>query len=387
MSHLLVGMTHENLPGVTKTVSIEAYRIIYYGKGWRSADDPGFVGEEDDPEPPSIGGHAAADIAGPGGVHGRIEHSWARDGWAPFDVVPATVDGAQVFTPSVVNGRGRITSAAGSAAGNHRVWYLHPDTEWPRARITATWWGPSTWTGVPNRPQMGFVFGAQEVDDHWVALVCWYNIFLANDPSGLLVNGWDIDGASVTQGDGSGAGTPVGVGTLANVNRQGVVVKASHVSFINELSVMRVTPPWAAIIPTGTPIVVADMEDADYDIASGTVASSAPADINVTAILPGGAPTSPADNIAGGLMTPGVPFNATPYNVSAERISESQVRVTQWAYGSPDPDPGDNRAATATVTQGSMTAFPTGAGLHGLLVGHAHSGSYAEFGDVLFEQR
>jgi hypothetical protein len=381
----LVEMTHTTLPGVEKTVNILAYRGIYYANGWRSLDDPDFTGEEDDPEPPSIGAHAAADFAGSGGVHGRIEHSWTRDGWAPFDVVPATVDGAQVFTPSVANGRGRVTSAVGSAASNHRIWYLHPDTDWSRARITATWWGPSVWTEVPNRPQMGFIFGAREVNDHWVALVCWYNIFFAADPSGLLVNGWDVDGTDVILGN--EGGTPVGVGTLANVNRAGIVVKASHVSFINELSVMRVTPPWAAIIPTGTPIVVADMEDPDYDIASGTVASSATADINVTAILPGGAPTSPVDNIAGGLMTPAVPFNATPYNVSAERISDTQVRVTQWAYGSPPPDQGDPRSLTATCTQGSMTAFPTGAGLHGLLVGHAHSGSYAEYGDVTFEQR
>lgn len=57
MSHLLVTMTHINLPGVDKTVSIEAYRTVYYGKGWRSDDDPDFVGVEDADEPPSMGVH------------------------------------------------------------------------------------------------------------------------------------------------------------------------------------------------------------------------------------------------------------------------------------------------------------------------------------------
>jgi len=304
-----------------------------------------------------------------------------RHGWAPFTVVPATTEAGQEFSTSVVDGRGRVTSAVGSSAPNHRVWYLHPDTKWARGRITAVWWGPSTWTETPNRPQIGFVFGAQRIRrDHWVALVVWYNIFASADPSGLLVNGWEIDGTNVTLGNGGGAGG------LGNVNRQGVVLRAERLRFLGaELSVMRVAPPWAAIIADGTPITVSDMADPDYDVVSTVVAAS-PGDVNIMTALPA-APDNPVDRIAGGLVAPAVPHNVCPYVVAAERVGHASIRVTQWAYGSPRADSGDQRSTTVTVTQGSMTAFPTGGpGLHGIVVGHAHSGSYAEIGDLLFEQ-
>lgn len=44
MSVTLVEMTHEDLPGVTKTTSLNAYRYGYYPVGWRSADDPEWDG-------------------------------------------------------------------------------------------------------------------------------------------------------------------------------------------------------------------------------------------------------------------------------------------------------------------------------------------------------
>lgn len=44
MTLTLVDMTHEDLPGVTKTTSLNAYRYGYYPEGWRSADDPEWTG-------------------------------------------------------------------------------------------------------------------------------------------------------------------------------------------------------------------------------------------------------------------------------------------------------------------------------------------------------
>jgi hypothetical protein len=40
----LVDMTHEDLPGVTKTTSLNAYRYGWFPVGWRSADDPEWTG-------------------------------------------------------------------------------------------------------------------------------------------------------------------------------------------------------------------------------------------------------------------------------------------------------------------------------------------------------
>lgn len=310
-----------------------------------------------------------------------VEHSWARDGWDPFTTVVATADGDQQFVATVEAGRGRVTGTE-PGDGNHRVFYLHPGTDWERARITAVWWGPSTWEDSPtNRPQIGFVFGAQETSPgRWVALVCWYNIVAALDPSGLVINGWDVDGTDLTLGDGGGAGG------LINVNRTGVVLRAEHLSFGAELSVMRVAPSWAAIIDEGTPVTVEEMADSEYDVADADVSQAAPADINVTVPLDA-APTIPIDQIAGGIMTPASPWIATPYVVCAERDGPT-IRVTQWAYGAARPEPGDTyRWDEVTVTQGAMSAFPTGPGLHGLMIGHCHDGSWAEVGDIRFERR
>jgi hypothetical protein len=44
MAVTLVDMTHEDLPGVTKTTSLNAYRYGWYPEGWRSADDPEWTG-------------------------------------------------------------------------------------------------------------------------------------------------------------------------------------------------------------------------------------------------------------------------------------------------------------------------------------------------------
>lgn len=336
----------------------------------------------------ALAGHEGLAVAG-AGAHGHVEHSWVRDGWGPLTEVIATQHGAQAFDLTVVAGRGRATSQPGVASASHRVWYLHPATSWPRARVTTTFWGPSTWTATPNRPQLGLVLGAQRPDPvgapgRWVAFVVWTNIIGVDaTPAGLLANGWDITGTTVTLGNGGGAGAGI-----AAVNRQAVVIKAEHLSFLgSELSIMRVTPPWAAIIAPGTPFALAGMEDPDYDIAAGVVGGASAGDINITAELDA-APANPADNIAGGLLVPDQPWDVCPYRIAAERTGPATIRVAQWAYGSPQPDEGDPRWTSVTVTQGAMGAFPTDApGLHGIVVAHAHTGSYGEVGDLTFEQR
>jgi hypothetical protein len=51
----LVEMTHSALPGVTKTVSLNAYRYAYYPEGWRSADDPEWTGQGSEAPNPHVG--------------------------------------------------------------------------------------------------------------------------------------------------------------------------------------------------------------------------------------------------------------------------------------------------------------------------------------------
>lgn len=49
---MLVTMTHENLPGVTKVVPQASYRYTWWPEGWRSADDPDWVGPDLTPRVP-----------------------------------------------------------------------------------------------------------------------------------------------------------------------------------------------------------------------------------------------------------------------------------------------------------------------------------------------
>jgi hypothetical protein len=56
MTLTLVDMTHEDLPGVVKTTSINAYRYGgYYEEGWRSADDPEWTGQGSEAPNPHVG--------------------------------------------------------------------------------------------------------------------------------------------------------------------------------------------------------------------------------------------------------------------------------------------------------------------------------------------
>lgn len=49
----LVTMTHEDLPGVEKTVEQNAYRYAWFPEGWRSEDDPDWDGVPPDEQPRS----------------------------------------------------------------------------------------------------------------------------------------------------------------------------------------------------------------------------------------------------------------------------------------------------------------------------------------------
>lgn len=55
MSEMLVTMTHEDLPGVERQASLNAYRYAWYPEGWRSADDPGWTGQGSEAPTPHVG--------------------------------------------------------------------------------------------------------------------------------------------------------------------------------------------------------------------------------------------------------------------------------------------------------------------------------------------
>lgn len=40
----LVTITHPDMPGAAAEVGVDAYRLVWYPEGWRSADDPVWTG-------------------------------------------------------------------------------------------------------------------------------------------------------------------------------------------------------------------------------------------------------------------------------------------------------------------------------------------------------
>lgn len=76
MTVTLVEMTHEDLPGVTKTTSLNAYRYGYFPVGWRSADDPEWDGAGTEAPLPHIGDTTQHG----GGIEGQYAEITANTG-------------------------------------------------------------------------------------------------------------------------------------------------------------------------------------------------------------------------------------------------------------------------------------------------------------------
>lgn len=79
-----VSMHHPGIPGLENVIRERtAYRNIWYAKGWRSDDDPGYTGPTDPPAVPSVA-QVAAELNRVGyrrGSQGAICFVW-DDGWA-----------------------------------------------------------------------------------------------------------------------------------------------------------------------------------------------------------------------------------------------------------------------------------------------------------------
>jgi hypothetical protein len=92
------------------------------------------------------------------------------------------------------------------------------------------------------------------------------------------------------------------------------------------------------------------------------------------------------DKTAGGFWVPDYPWKVFPYWV-ASRLIGNTLYAKQWAFGNSEPDWGDAKAvASAAISQGSAAGFPTGPGLCGIVLAHAHDNDYAEYGDIEFRK-
>ncbi len=99
MSVTLVDMTHEDLPGVTKTTSLNAYRYGYYPVGWRSADDPSWTGPGSEAPNQHIGDTS---LHG-GGIEGQSAEITANTGNLAVTAISMTaVPGLVVTVPELL---------------------------------------------------------------------------------------------------------------------------------------------------------------------------------------------------------------------------------------------------------------------------------------------
>lgn len=193
MSHQLVTMTHEDLPGVTKTASIEAYRDVWYRNGWRSADDPDFVGDDDAEEPPSMAVHEVDETA-----HGdpmaalRTSSPVARDAYQPAlrgapDAGRWTryLIGVDVNAPasalSFEHGKAviRVVGGNGLSSERHELWTA-PDVPASRyGRVRSRWASHPPADGIIQHVH---VHRFQQAGGKNRAVVLWDGIF--GSPSG-----------------------------------------------------------------------------------------------------------------------------------------------------------------------------------------------------------
>lgn len=73
-----VVMNHPDLPGVENAVvERDAYRGTWYALGWRSTDDPGFVGPSFVPVPRTVGGHESRFHK----EHVVVPGAWGKNRW------------------------------------------------------------------------------------------------------------------------------------------------------------------------------------------------------------------------------------------------------------------------------------------------------------------
>jgi hypothetical protein len=313
-----------------------------------------------------------------------IHHRWDRDGWAPFRTAVVSADGAQVFTPSVNGRRGRVTSAVGSAAGNLRVVYLRDGTRWPDSEMKSLWWPPSIFSdaGAPvtNRPQMGHIHGAYVGDDGRLrGAAVWCNIFGGPNPEALLINNWESDGTTLWQGASTG-----NAGSSEAVGRTALVLHANRFVFGGTFTDLRVLPSYAA---------VGLVAGATGDLTGMAVTGLNQADASVQGGAPGGlirlnaSGSAVTDATAGGTWTPDYPWRVFPYWVRS-KWEPPVMSVMQWAYGSPEPDWGDQYTWSATISVDADTAEVPGssgvAGLQGFIFAHAHTGAWMEVGNPSF---
>lgn len=351
-------------------------------------------GTADSPTVPALTTHLDTPLGD--GVHGLVAHNWQQDGWTPFTVVTMTADGAQSFTQSVNNGRGRLTSTQ-PANGSHRVAYLRQGTEWADSEMRSIFWGPvGVWAG--NNAQQGHIHRVREISPGlYEGIMMWTSVVSGGDYAYMHVKGVRFNGTTLAQsGGGDVPFSLFGSQDSSYIDRAVRVV--GHLRFtgfglwFNEYTVAQ--PERLRFLAASNIVTIESMADSTFnetDIAMNGV------DVN-TAIVQVIEPTTTSavsytGDGSGRIRPSGTSLQKrwTPFVLATRVIggtaAEVPVELKRWRLGDPEPDWGDARVQRGTVTSDAdVPELALGAGSCALFGAHFYNGSAGEWGDIVCQE-
>ena len=361
----LVTMTHENLPGVEKPASLTAYRVVWYANGWRSADDPDFVGNVDDPRPPSVPVHAASILDD--GLHGLVERIWTEDGTTGLTRRVMTQDSSNSFTAAVSSGYLRFT-ASGSGGNQREVLELEDTTSVNSELVSLL--GPAD-TLSAGVAQWWHLHRVVEVSaGAWRAWAVWTDTTIPI-PGYLNLNVVEFSGAASMSFNGNGVNSSLT--TALNLIRYCPVVRAQRAS-----NVVTVHTPVPWIPKVGDIGSLTGMAAGAFDAASVTVTAADEAR-RTFAFAQTGSDATDAD--AGGTWEAATRTATLPFWL-ATRLIGTTLWAKQWRPEEAEPDWSDpGRVFSHTITTGTPAPH-SGEGSCAVGAAHLQSPNQLRFGDV-----
>lgn len=318
--------------------------------------------------------HNTATQVGSTQLHGVIEHRWATSGWTPFSRKIITQSGTQALTLSVSGDYGRITSASGSSDGDQREIYVHAGMTATAGELTAIIRGPSFY-GTGNRPQGGLCLGYQLIDGFHCAFVVWYDIVVSN-PRLWNLSGWRGNGGSTLN-------QATGGQHIGDLARDVNVISARRFNFGSWINELTCVPSHTYGIVAGDNVTV-DIDDATFD-ATAVAVSNVGRETGTLQYVEDVTTSAVSVKFASGTVQLSDGHKRFfPLCVKARRIG-AQVSIKVWR-ALHDPEPRDWQLHQTVTADADFPTLPSGEVPWGIVVGHPHSGSYLDYGDLLFRR-
>lgn len=326
---------------------------------------------------------------------GAVLHDWTLHGTRGWTPVVINQDSAQAFTLTANNGRGTIAAGA-SSSGNHRVAYLHDNTEWRDGVVTSLIWGPTAdWSGV--NAQQGHLHRVRQISTTtWEGIAVWTSIVGGADYGYLHANGVRFNGTTLSQATNADLiFGPFGYGDSAYIDHRLCVIGTQRSQPILWANDFRVQRPQLVTVAATDIVDIADFTDTTFNETGVAVNSIIDGPGGVLRFIEGVSTNAVAyAAVKAGTITPaGVdsqkrwcPFWLAS-RVIGGTVSSVTIEAKRWRVDEAEPDWGDARVQrAATTVSASVPQLAIGAGRHGLWGAHFLSTSGGAFGNVRMER-